>query len=372
MTFPSGIKRRAAARIAEAALISTAVFLPVPAQALFGAGGCSCGAISALHEETRRHTTKESTDAARHVVDGLREHARQTSSHLDRQVEADKRIADGQDQNAALRMRDRFRAEAENGKFDPNSDYCMLYDLSADSKLRSKAFAPAHRDIERMAKQWSTGVATPVRENGTRMAAWLAAERVDLRNAGGSEDATTDWGLVTGHPTIPVFDSATKRAVARLVSNTIDPAPPIPLTENDMRTPAGLSEAARRRSTEARNQAASSAIGMAIELGSPVHPADTLRTLASRSHYSNTIPEMVSELQRLDIRTSLYFEPNSETLDLRHAKNERALLQDLIDLQSLNAKINYFRLAQENRTSLVLAAILGILTDGSTSNLISN
>ena len=78
---------------------------------------------------------------------------------------------------------------------------------------------------------------------------------------------------------------------------------------------------------------------------------------------------MISELQALDIRTAAYFVPTSDALELRHIKTEAALLQDLIDLQSINARIALHRLEQESRNAVVLAAILGIMTDGTTANL---
>lgn len=334
--------------------------------------GCPCGAVQGMHSQTRQHVSRETTETARQIVGALREHSGQNSRYLDRQVEAIKRIADGQEQNSSLRLRDRFRAEAESGRFDPNSDFCLLMDISGESGGNSLRSANGPRDVVRGASDWMSGAVVPVQEHGVKMAAYLAAEREELKNAGGAKDATTDWKLVTGHPTIPLDDLRVQNALARLVSNTIDPFPSRPLTEQDLRTPAGLSEAARRRATEARNHAAMAAIELALELGNPVLPSDPYRRIAARSHYAADIPDMISELQRLDIRVASYDVPTEDTLEERHRKNERALLQDLIDIQSLSARLNFHRLQQESRNSVVLAAILGVMTDGTTTTLLSN
>ena len=106
-----------------------------------------------------------------------------------------------------------------------------------------------------------------------------------------------------------------------------------------------------------------------LDLATPVHLSDPYRTIAARSRYSDEIPEVISEMQALHIRTTAYFVPTQDALELRHTKTEAALLQDLIDLQSINARISLHRLEQESRNAVVLAAILGVMTDGTTANL---
>ena len=340
-----------------------------PTHAILPGVGCSCAAIGGFHGETRQHVTRETTDAAAYIVEALRRHSSQNSKYMDRQVEALERITDGQEQNEAMRLRDRFRAEAESGKYDPNPDFCHQVDIALESRSGPAPVEATGARISAAVAGWSTGAVLPVQVNGARMAAWLAAEREEIRNAGGSDDATTDWRLATSHPTLQVDDPDVARAIARLIANTVDPVPPSPLTEEDLQTPAGLSEAAWRRATEARNRAAIAAIGQILDIASPSQPAGPYRTIARRSRYDESIPDQISELQILDIRSTSYYSPNVETLEQRHSKNEKALLQDLLDVQSLNARLNYLRLLQEMRSVVVLASILGILTDGSTSNL---
>ena len=351
------------------AALLAALMTPTVAVSQLGAG-CRCGAISGFHAQTRRHVTAETADAADRVVRALQGHAQQTSSHLDRQVEAERRIADGEAQNRAKLARSVIRAEAESGRHDPNSDFCLLVDTALEPALPDAEQFSGMREVSGAVGEWSSGRVEPVRENGVRMAAWLAEQRVRLQDAGDAQDATTDWQFALERLTLPLEDSGYREALSRLVSNTIDPFPPRPLSETDLKTPAGLAEAVRRASAESRNRAAVAAIASVLELAEPTHPAEAYRTIADQSRRGQDLPDVLSELQALDVRVSAYDAPTAEALERRHSKTERALLQDLIDLQSLNARISQLKLAQELRTSVVLAAILGTLTDGAVSNLI--
>ena len=363
---------------ARAILISTRVALilagafasiaPTASQAQFSAG-CRCSTISGYHRETRAHVSEETTEAARQIVDALRSQTKQNSNYIDRQVEANRRIADGEAQNRATMARSIIRAEAESGQHDPSPDFCLLMDAAAAAELPPKNALPGMDGVIGSAADWSAGRAVPVRENGVKMAAWLAEERSRLSEAGGAADATTDWEFALDSTTLPTDDAQYRQALTRLIANTVDPFPPRPLSEDDLTSPAGLAEAVRRQVASARNRAAIAALTLRLELATPVHLSNPYRTIAARSRYSDEIPEVISEMQALDIRTTAYFAPTQDALELRYTKTEAALLQDLIDLQSINARISLHRLEQESRNAVVLSAILGIMTDGTTANL---
>lgn len=347
------------------AALLAAVVLPESVQSQ-----CRCGAINGFHAETRRHVSEETTEAAGRIVGALKSLSRQNSNYLDRQVEANRRMADGEAQNEARLARSLIRAEAESGRHDPNPDFCLLVDSALVPALPERHQISGINGVTGAATDWSAGHVPVVRENGMRMAAWLAKERERLRDVGGAMDATTDWDFALSRKTLPTDDPEVREALSRLIANTVDPFPPRPLTEGDLKTPAGLAEAVRRRAAEARNRAAIAAIGTVLEFAEPAHPATPYRNIAAQSRRVQELPELLSERQTLDIRIAAYNEPNAETLDRRHSKTERALLQDLIDLQSLNARISYLRLSQEAGNTVLLAAILGILTDGTTANLV--
>ncbi len=366
MTRDRGAVRQSAAGLL--ALLAAAAILPAaPADAQFA--GCRCGAIRAMHGVTREHVTYEASEAARRIVEALRMQSKQNSSYLDRQVEAAERIADGTSQNEARLLRSQMRAEAESGRFDPNPDFCLILDTALAPGLPATTDIPTASAAVSGAASWSRGESDPVVANGIRMAAYLAREREQIKQAGGAKDATTEWQTMLNHPTLKLDDELVRRALPRLIANSVDPFPPKPLSDEDLRMPAGLSEAVRRRAAEARNQAAIAAIELSLEMASPSLSAGPYRAIAGRSRYERTIPDTISALQALEIRTMAYFAPDAETLEMRHAKTERALLQDLIDLEALNARIGYLRLLQESRSAIVQAAMLGLLTDGTTSNI---
>ena len=332
----------------------------------FLAPGCPCNVVSSYHSDTREWVTEETTEAATRIIEALKAQTRQTSSHIDREVEASKRLADAEQQNDSVRLREYFRARAESGKFDPNPDYCLLLDM-AGSRMSSLAEPPYSAAIDTSLSRWSSGDVPAVADGGLRLAAWLAAESRQIDEAVGVEEATTNWDIVQGQLTLPVELRGAPHAIVRLVANTVDPTPPPALTEAELKTPSGLSEFVIRKTVSARKSAARSALSLSLQLAMPRHDATIYRTLADRSVYTPSIPDMISDLQAIDIRTMSYFAPNADTLEERHGKSERALLQDLIDLQSVHTRINFLRLLQEMRNAAVLAAQLGILTDGERS-----
>ena len=331
--------------------------------------GCNCGTVRLMHKDTQSHMTQETTQAAQQVIEALRAHSQQNSRYLDRQVEAAERISDAGSQNDALLARSKARAEAESGKFDPNPDFCLLIDTAIEAELPSNMDIPSAAAVADRAASWSRGEAEPIVVNGLTLAAFLARERDEIRSAGGAKDATTEWQMTFAKPTLDLTDTQIRQALPRLIANTIDPFPPIPLSDDDLRTPAGLSEAVLRRATEARNQAAISSIEYSLRLLSPSISSKPYQTIAERSRYDREIPDLISEQQALAIRGSAYYMPNAETLEIRHTKTERALLQDVLDLLSIQTRIAHLRLEQESRAAIVQAALLGLLTDGSTSNL---
>ena len=358
-------------RVCTTAALLAALFfaLPfaVPSASAF-TPGCPCGVVQAYHGDTKDWVTQETTEAATRIIEALRAQTKQTSSHIDRQVEASKRLADGQEQSASMRMREHFRARAESGEFDPNPDYCLLVDM-ADSQSHSMKPSRQFAALDAALDQWSSGAAAPVAEGGLRLAAWLNAEGREIDEATGIPGVTTDWELVNEHPTLPIELHGAPNAIVRLVANTVDPVPPPALTEEELKTPTGLSESVVRKAVETRKNAARSALSLSLQLAMPRHDAAIFRTLAGRANYSTDIPDLISDIQAIDIRTMSYFSPNADTLEERHGKPVKALLQDLIDLQSIQARISYLRLLQETRNAAMLAAQLGILTDGQRSTL---
>ena len=355
-----------------AGIVASAVFVLAGEGHALLAPGCQCGVISGYHKDTREHVTEETTEAARQIVGALRRQSEQNSNYLDRQVEASRRIADGEAQNEARLARSIIRAEAESGDYDPNPDYCLQLDSALQPRLPDRNLIGGLDGVTESATNWTIGNSPAVRENGVAMARWLSEERSRLRNAGGARDATTDWEFALESETLPIEQTEYRQALTRLIANTIDPFPSRPLFETDLQTPAGLAESVRRQTTEARNRAAISSISAVLQLAEPTIPAGPIRGIANRSRREFELPDLVSELQALEVRIAAYNEPSTDSLLVRHSKTERALLQDIIDLQAVNARLAYLRLVQESRNAVVFAAILGIMTDGTTASLSRN
>ncbi|MCY4260002.1 MAG: hypothetical protein OXC91_07035, partial [Rhodobacteraceae bacterium] len=151
--------------IAMAGLVLAMV--PTPGWSLFAAG-CPCGVVAGQHDRTREHVTEATTVAAREIIRGLRAQTRQLSDFLDRQVEADRRMADATAQIDTQRLREEIRARAESGAFDPSPDSCLQYDL-----LKSPIDRSLPMTVDRVVgpvQDWTAGEALPIRAGGVRLA----------------------------------------------------------------------------------------------------------------------------------------------------------------------------------------------------------
>jgi hypothetical protein len=91
---------------------------------------------------------------------------------------------------------------------------------------------------------------------------------------------------------------------------------------------------------------------------------------ADDSSYNRPVPERLSELQQLDIRTVYHYAPgpnringtNDQQNGLKHM-NEKGWLEEIHQIMAINARINYIRLELENRNAITNALILAALSD---------
>ena len=353
-------------KLARLSCIVVACIIPSSAWS-FLAPGCPCSAVSAYHGDTREHVTDETTKAATTIVEAMRAQTHQLSAYLDRQVEAAKRIANARQQNDTQRLRESIRAAAESGAFDPNPDSCLHYDMLGDHPGSGLELPVTTGEIITPVEQWTRGRSEPVRAGGTRLAAWLLQERKLLADSVGRSDPTSDWGIVLDEPSLESGERNMAPALSRLVTNTLDPVPPRSLTPQELKTPTGISLSVIRDSRKARLDAAIELVEHTLDMRVPTTDSRHYRKVAAASHYGGIVPDLISELQKLDIRTAFYAEPSHSTLDLRQAKNMTALLQDLIDITALNARINLQRLELASRNSIVNAAVLAIAVEDSTT-----
>lgn len=363
-----------------------------PALALFG-GGVNCATptqvsnahsgtrdvIRKEHETTRdaiiqaiekqtEDLTEKMEETTLRIIEALTLAAKENSAHIRQQTEVQRRVADAQELNATDRMRQEVRAAAESGQFDPNPFSCSLLDIfesSRGSGAPTSGEAITGRAVNRL-----SGDDADVRAGGVR----LARSVVDARdaNAGfqGSVNATTDWGFALNQPTIDMSDPQMVEVLSWVVSNSIDPLPEPEMTAEELDTPEGMDIAAAAQRRIARQRAAIETIHMSLNMRSPAltDSQGTFSAMAQDSAYNRPVPERLSELQQLDIRTVYHYAPgpnrvngtNGQQNGLTHM-NEKGWLQEIHTIMSINARINYIRLELENRNAVVNALILASL-----------
>ncbi|PTX52528.1 hypothetical protein IQ03_01219 [Gemmobacter caeni] len=365
-----------------------------PAFALFG-GGANCASptqVSNAHSGTRdvireEHETtrnaimdaiEEQTEALTEkmeettlrIIEALTLAAKENSAHIRQQTESQRRVADAQELNATDRMRQEVRASAESGQFDPNPFSCSLLDIFESSRGSG---APMTGDgVTQRAVSRLSGDDEDVQAGGTQIAVSVVNARDTYSGFRGSENATTDWSFMLNEPTIDLSDPQMQDVLGWVVTNSVDPLPEPKMTAAELDTPEGMSMAAEAQKRIARQRAAIETINMSLNMRTPALTDNqgTFRSMADDSAYNRPVPERLSELQQLDIRTVYHYAPgpnrvngtNGQQNGLVHM-NEKGWLQELHTIMAINARINYIRLELENRNAVVNALILASLNE---------
>jgi hypothetical protein len=173
-------------------------------------------------------------------------------------------------------------------------------------------------------------------------------------------------------PTIDYSDPDMEAVLGWIVSNSVDAMPERAMTEEELTTPEGMDRAAEMEQRMARQQAAIQTIEMSLNMRAPAltDSQGTFAGMAADSAYNRPVPERLSELQQLDIRTVYHYAPgpnringtNGQQNGLIHM-NEKGWLQEIHTIMAINARINYVRLELENRNAITNALILAALSD---------
>ncbi|MBW3243617.1 hypothetical protein KUV57_13165 [Epibacterium sp. DP7N7-1] len=312
-------------------------------------------------EEQVENSMKEAADR---IIAALRGHSAEQSSYQDKQIEATRRITDAAELNATDRMRQEFRARAESGEFDPSPDICLLAGLFRDSGATSST--PRGSSTVAGARQLSNGGDPAVRQGGTARAKSAIDERAELAGAmGGFSDPTVDVASILQNPTLSMESDEDRRAAERLVRNLTDPNPPRPLTSAEMQTPEGVSRAEERSIQETRNNATAEVVSMVMNMRTEVGPTEPWQPyIEDISNYNRPIGDQVSELQAIDIRTLRHYAPKPEIFQERAAWSEKQLLQEILDVVSIQARMQYMQLELDSRRGIVESQILSVLNNG--------
>ncbi|WP_375263730.1 hypothetical protein [Palleronia sp.] len=299
-------------------------------------------------------------ELANKLIQALRLQTGETSSYMDKQIEADKRFLDASQQNETQRLRDTFRAEAESGKFDPPADLCILAGLYADGDTTMGTTGGRGSEARADTMSQISGADPAVQQGGTALARSVVGS---IEPYDGRADGTVDVSITLEDPTIDMADETTRRVVTRMMRNVIDPVPDRPITAEEMRTPEGVSRAAVQQGKRARQSAASELLSMTLNMRDAIVPMnESWQAKLDDSVYNRDVPETFSELQAIDIRTVEHYAPTEEAASKRGGSTNDYLAR-IYDVMSINTRIAYLSLELQNRQAVAQAAQLSAIID---------
>lgn len=307
---------------------------------------------------------KEVFDTGTRIIEALRLSRAEGSSYVDKQIEATKRMLDAQEMNNVQMQRDLIRAEAEGTKNQPNPGACLLAGLfggsggagGAQSSGVGSSIANSARD------QMSGGDPTVY---GPKLGSAKAVIDAAREHEGhrGSADPTTDLSLLLTEATFPA-DEASNETATRYLRNVINPVPPRPISEEEMKTPEGYARAAEQQRTRARQSAIHEVFAFSLNLREPKTPYnDEFKKYVEQSHYNRDVPETLSELQAIDIRTVRHYAPKTEFASERSNLSQKGVLLEVLDAISIGNRIAYLQLEQSNRDMILNSIIAARLMD---------
>lgn len=371
-----------------------ALLSATPAQALFGGGGNCASPVTVKdahngtrdvvrdeHETTRNaiidaieeqtvDLTEKMEETTQRIIEAMALAAGENTAGLQRQTEAGRRIADAQALNDTDRTRQEIRAAAESGAFDPNPFSCQLLDIFEAG--RGSGDPISGDGVTLQAVNRISGNDENVQAGGARLARSVVDARDEYAGFRGSSNPTTDWSFMLNDPTIDLSDPDMQSILSWIISNSVSATPERSMTAEELATPEGMARAAEAQQRIGRQRAAIESLKMSMNMRSPVLTDDgTFAGMAQDSGYNRDVPERLSELQQLDIRTVSHYAPGPNRLNgtngqqngLTHM-NEKGWLQELHTIMSINARINYIRLELEDRNAVTNALILAALSDG--------
>jgi len=332
------------------------------------AAGCSCGGVYNIVRSARIEINNHTTDVGNYIVDNILKGVAQLSAYSKRETEAAKRIAEGRDQNAVLLERQKIRAAAEGGRYDPAASACV--DLSGIVEFGGGQTSQGvgGMDIANLSRNRSYGNGTagaPVRAGGLALAQEIKVDRDILRNVGGFADPTSDVRLLTEALTLDTSDQQIARAYARMVNNMVDPLTPKPVTSEEAKTPTGLARIAARQVDATRRSATHAVFTHLGDITTPTGGTALANWAkeAAGPAYPNVVGDKVSSLQAVDIFVHSRF-ANPDWHQSIAKMSPDAVMRELLLTQALNLHVNWMRFGLERRVAAVEAAGLASVIDG--------
>lgn len=348
-------------------IVATVSVLAISVPSLANAA-CSCGGVRNIVRDARININNHTTEVGNYITDNILKGVAQLSAYSKRETEAAKRIAEGRDQNAVLRERQKIRAAAEGGRYDPATSACI--DLSGVLNFGGGQTSQGVGgiDIANLSRNRSYGngaAGAPVRSGGLALAQEIKLDRDNLKNVGGFADPTSDVRLLTEAITLDTSDQQVAQAYARMVNNMVDPLPPKPITAEEAKTPIGLARIASRQVDATRRSASHAVFTYLGDIATPTGGAELASWAknAAGPAYPNAVGDKVSSLQAIDIFVYSRF-ANPDWHQSIAKMSPDAVNRELLLTQALNLHVNWMRFGLERRVAAVEAAGLASSIDG--------
>lgn len=324
---------------------------------------CSCGGVQNIVYRAQENINSHTTDVGNQIAQTILKGVAQLSSYQNRAIEANSRTQEAAQMAETIRERQKARAAAEGGRYDPATSACLdLSGIFSMGKPGQGVAGYGGNDVANASRNWSYGnedIGKPVTEGGLAVANAIIADRDELRNVAGFADPTSDVRLLTDAITLDTSDGEVSKAYVRMINNMVDPIPPKPITQAEMRSPAGRAQVAARQVDATRRSAAHSIYSYLGDIAAPTggkELADWAKKAVTES-YPYEVGEHVSELQAVDIFVRSRFS-NPEWHKELAGMSPAAVQREQLLTQALNLHVDWMRFNLERRQAAAIAALL--------------
>lgn len=296
-------------------------------------------------------------DFHRSLVELLRLSTGESSAYADKQIEATKRLMDAEQQNNAVLERQRIRAYAESGIYDPDPNACLIVDMFLN---RANNRAPSEGSGSRAAGSVMndiTGGSEAVR-NGPAAAAAEVLGNVRPLSANGLEiaDGTVDTRYWVNGSTIDFSDANVAAAYQGALRNLVAPLPERPVTSEEIAAdPEAAARAARLQGVNARRGVAMNALAMTGNMRDPRGDSRPFINALREAQvtYNRPVPDQISEMSQIEMSVlALYATP------VARSTNPTVVLQEIRRSLELMARMQYISLELQMRQADVDAVSL--------------
>ncbi|ASY61401.1 hypothetical protein [Sinorhizobium sp. CCBAU 05631] len=327
------------------------------------ASGCNCGTVRNIVQRAQENINTHTTDVGNQIAQTILKGVAQLSAYQNRAIEANSRTQEAAQLSETIRERQKARAAAEGGRYDPATSACLdLSGIFTMGKAGQGAAGYGGNDVANASRNWSYGnedIGKPVMEGGLAVANAIVSDRDALRNVGGLADPTSDVRLLTDAITLDTSDGDISKAYVRMINNMVDPIPPKPITQVELKTPAGRAQVAARQVDATRRSAAHAVYSYLGDIAAPTggqQLAEWAKKAVTES-YPFEVGDHVSELQAVDIFVRSRF-ANPEWHQELAGMSPEAVQREQLLAQALNLHVDWMRFNLERRQAAAIAALL--------------